>query len=634
MNLSNQDSDAHFSVLSEISLPENEETVLSTEEVVQDRSAHSLEALYKIRSENPSNILISYININSIRNKMQNLSTLLQNKVDILAIAETKLDESFPTSQFMLEGYAKPYRLDINRHSGGLLVYVNENIPSCIKKDFNIDSDLQIIPFELNLRKQKWIVFSIYRPPKKCLKDFLSKLSTIIDFYTRNYVNILVMGDFNAEPHNSNLKMFMDKYDLYNHIKEKTCWKSSSGSCIDLVMSNKKFSFKHSGAAETGLSDHHLLVYTMLKTTFTKLGPRKYTYRNYKNYDVDKFLRELDITLRTFENLNYEIFQEVLISLLNQFAPLKTRYLRANNKPHVTKTLRKAIMKRSRLKNIANKTKNPKDQANYRTQRNLVCNMNKKAREFFLNRNDPSLQCKTFWKACKPYFSDKGSDSRGKILLLENENILTNDYDIATVFNKFFSNITGSLAIPRWNLGFSSSSNDPVTCAIEKFKDHPSILSIEGRFETENAFEFSHVTVEEVYEEITRLDSSKKTSGDIPIKVLKDVATVSAPALTHCFNVGVDSSIFPDELKIADVVPVHKKDATTDKLNYRPISLLTTISKVFERLVHKQLLCFMQSKLSRYLCGFRKGYSTQYALLNLVHDWQKSLSKSEKSGRY
>ena len=263
-------------------------------------------------------------------------------------------------------------------------------------------------------------------------------------------------------------------------------------------------------------------------------------------------------------------------------------------------------MKRSRLKNIANKTKNPKDQANYRTQRNLVCNMNKKAREGN-NSNDPSLQCKTFWKACKPYFSEKGSDSRGKIILLENENILTNDYDIATVFNKFFSNITGSLAIPRWNLGFFSSSNDPVTCAIEKFKDHPSILSIEGRFETENPFEFSHVTVEEVYEEITQLDSSKKTSGDIPIKVLKDVATVSAPALTHCFNVGVDSSIFPDELKIADVVPMHKKDATADKLSYRPISLLTTISKVFERLVHKQLLCFMQTKLSSTFADLERG---------------------------
>ena len=128
------------------------------------------------------------------------------------------------------------------------------------------------------------------------------------------------------------------------------------------------------------------------------------------------------------------------------------------------------------------------------------------------------------------------------------------------------------------------------------------------------------------------LDSSKKTSGDIPIQLLKDIAIVSTLALTQCFNEGLDQCCFPDELKIADVIPVHKKDAPTDKMNCRPISLLASLSKVYEKLVYKQLLKFMQTKLSQYLCGFRKGYSTQYARFHIVHNWQKSLAKSGKIG--
>ena len=129
-----------------------------------------------------------------------------------------------------------------------------------------------------------------------------------------------------------------------------------------------------------------------------------------------------------------------------------------------------------------------------------------------------------------------------------------------------------------------------------------------------------------------QLDSSKKTSGDIPIKILKVAAEEISPYLTHCYNMALNTGKFPDELKIADVIPVHKKDDWTDKSNYRPISLLPSVSKIFEKLACKQLMSFMQAKLSKYLCGFRKGYSTQYALFNLVQNWQKSLANLGKIG--
>ena len=94
-------------------------------------------------------------------------------------------------------------------------------------------------------------------------------------------------------------------------------------------------------------------------------------------------------------------------------------------------------------------------------------------------------------------------------------------------------------------------------------------------------------------EEILRLNSNKKVSGSFPTKVLKHVATECAPVLTKCFNNALINSEFLDELKLADIVPIHKKGDTSNKANYRPISLLPTASKVFERLIAEQLTHYM-----------------------------------------
>ena len=215
---------------------------------IEKSDTTNMSRLFNIRTKCPKNVIISYLNINSIRNKLNSLDTLLNGKVDVLIVAESKLDSSFPDRQFIMKGYKKPFRLDIHEKSGGLLVYVNENTPSSILNEFTFDSEIQVVPFELNLRKQKWIIFSIYRPPKQSLKYFLSILSSSIDFYTRSYGNVIVIGDFNAEPRDPVLDCFMKTHGLYNHMKTKTCWKSSNGTCIDLILSNKKFSFQNTGA--------------------------------------------------------------------------------------------------------------------------------------------------------------------------------------------------------------------------------------------------------------------------------------------------------------------------------------------------------------------------------------------------
>ena len=116
-----------------------------------------------------------------MRNKFTDLQTIINGNVDIVSIAETKLDASFPSAQFTLEGYHTPYRLDINDKSGGIPVYVEFSILSCSLSFEELGISIQAIPVEINLRKEKRLVISIYRPLSQNSEYFLNSLTKIID---------------------------------------------------------------------------------------------------------------------------------------------------------------------------------------------------------------------------------------------------------------------------------------------------------------------------------------------------------------------------------------------------------------------------------------------------------------------
>ena len=107
--------------------------------------------------------------------------------------------------------------------------------------------------------------------------------------------------------------------------------------------------------------------------------------------------------------------------------------------------------------------------------------------------------------------------------------------------------------------------------------------------------------------EINSLNKSKPTSfNNIPIKLLMDTCDISSSYINTIYNNSITNSCYPSHLKWADITPVHKKDDRSLKSNYRPISILPSVSKIFERIIHDQILIFVQQYLSPYLCGFRK----------------------------
>ena len=156
--------------------------------------------LKKLRITNPQKVIISHLNINSIPNKFQGIMDLVANNVDIFLISETKIDNPFPTDQFCYHGYTAPHRKDRALGGGGLMLFVNEDIPSKLLTGHTLPENVEILCTEINLKKQKWVIIGIYNPPGMNNKYFMDNLSKTIDLYSTKYDRIVVMGDFNLEP--------------------------------------------------------------------------------------------------------------------------------------------------------------------------------------------------------------------------------------------------------------------------------------------------------------------------------------------------------------------------------------------------------------------------------------------------
>ena len=264
--------------------------------VVSERS------LKEIRTKNLNRIVLAHRNINSLRNKFHILSDQITGNVDVMVISETKLDDSFPESQFKIPGYSSPFRLDRHQNGGGIMVFVREDITAKFLS-FE-DKPIEALFIELNFRKKKWLLSCSYNPNKNNISNHLQRLRNSLDLYSEKYENIILIGDFNVSPEESHMETFCESYGLKNLTKVPTCYKNlQNPSCIDLILTYSPLSFQSSGLIETGLSDFHKMTVTVMKTTFQKLDPKIIHYRDYRKYCNDSFRQDLLSTL-IMENIN------------------------------------------------------------------------------------------------------------------------------------------------------------------------------------------------------------------------------------------------------------------------------------------------------------------------------------------
>ena len=228
----------------------------------------------------------------------------------------------------------------------------------------------------------------------------------------------------------------------------------------------------------------------------------------------------------------------------------------------------------------------------------------------------------------KPLFGDKGG-AKDSIVLVKNDKIISEEAEVAQTFNDFFGNTVNSLGIAenKFLLTAIENTEGDVENAIKMYEIHPSIISIKEHVKVDSQFSFSSVNIEEIRSEIKNLNPKKAgTFMNIPTKQLKQVCDVVCEPLMTIWNKEViHNKKFPEKLKLADISPIFKKLENILVENYRPVSVLPIVSKVFERIMDKQTNAYIEKFLSPYLCGYRKGYSCQYALLAMIEKWKMSL---------
>ena len=571
-----------------------------------------------MRNKNLNRLLFAHININSIRNKFDQVLAGIKNNIDVLMISETKLDSTFPKMQFHFEEYCV-YRLDRNEHGVGILVYVREDIPSKLIPMQN--SSIEGLFIELNLRSKKWLSACSYNPHRSLISEHLSITGKNLDLFSAKYENIFLMGDLNAEPHDSYLKDFCDIYSLKNLIKVPTCFKNPDRpTCIDVMLTSSYRSFHNSCVVETGISDFHKMTVTVMKTHFKKREPKVIQYRDFSNF-LEIEYREFLIELAHDPNQSYEMFLQRSKEALDIRAPLKSKYLRSNHSPFMNKDISKAIMNCTRLRNKFWKSRSDESKLAYNKQRNYCLSLARQTKRVSYNNLDHKniIDNKSFWKHVKPILTDKNPRSN-KITLVENESIIEEPDKIAETFNNFFANAVSNLNIPRY-VDSSASFNhfdDEILCIVGKYKNQPSVVAIKNK-NIQSQFSFRPIPKTEIYKEILNLDISKAPQdSNIPTKVVRGNADIFAEVLFTEFERSLEIDNFITSMKIANVTPVHKKGSQSEKGNYRPVSILPNLSKVFERCIYKQISEYFENILSKYQCGFRKGHSAQHCLIALL----------------
>ena len=383
------------------------------------------EDLRKIRKNNFRKLIFAHLNINSIRNKFDTLANLVKGNIDILMISETKVDDSFPRGQFFINGFSAPFRLDRNKNGGGIMLFIREDIPATLKSIEN--PPIEAFFVELTIKKKKWLLSCNYNNHNRNLENHLSALAKSLDSYVPKYDHFLILGDFNSKVTDKLMKEFCENYNLKSLINVPTCYKNPERpTCIDLCLTNSPRNFQSSCVVETGLSDFHKMTIIVNKSWYQKLDPRVINYRDYKRFSNQSYLSELTIKLshQSFEDDDPSKFLNVCLSVLNQHAPRKKKFVRGNQAPFMNKNFSKATMIRSKLRNYFLKNKSEESRVKYTKQRNYCVSLLRKTKkDYYSNLNVRDIcDNKKFWSTVKPFLSDKIKNNE-KTTLIENDNI-------------------------------------------------------------------------------------------------------------------------------------------------------------------------------------------------------------------
>lgn len=545
-------------------------------------------------------------NIRSIRHNFDLFMVALKRlkiTFDIIILTECWLSENpYP---LQMSGFSCFSTTRIINQNGGVVAYVN-NLWSPKICEPEIDEAECLLVALPNIK-----ILGIYRSPSfKKTDKFLCSLHNLLVSFNRKE-HVLVTGDININIlESSNVKTseyldLMAELDLQQAISVPT----RLDSCLDHIFIRADTHHIVGAVCKSDITDHNMILLglSMAREDSNSKQSRRLSKINFKRVSEDLAKEDWNNVLNSCDvNLASEQFNETLQTLITKHC---TSYYTSRSKqilkPWITPGLKRCMLHRDKLHLDLRKFPNdPTREFVYKRYRNFCNNLLHKlkcqyqSQELQKNKSNP----KNLWKSLKNICSIYSNPSKNSDLLSVSSNAnsslnFCNEY-FANVGNKFAQTILNKLSKSESELAKSMSS---LTSNIKSFFLHPT-----------NTCEVDKI--------ITQLknDSAPGIDG-IQASLIKSIKSHILEPLTYILNLSLSSGVFPTSWKTACVIPIHKSGCTFSPENYRPISLLTIFSKILEKIVNNQLIKFISTHLHPHQFGFRPGYSTEDAVLQLTN---------------
>ena len=567
---------------------------------------------------------LGFFNVFHLANKVDEINIHLNNKTEpfhIFGLNETRLKDHHDDSLLHISNYII-HRRDSNptlKHTG-VAAYVHTSIHHLVSRRKDLEDDsIECLWLEVKEQNRRsHLIGIVYRNPDEVLFDWYNKFIQMSDTIGFSEKNVHLLGDFNIDllRKDNTWECTQELVGLKQFVPpRRTRIDTVTGreSLLDHIYSNCPKLISNANVDDLGLSDHFPISCNLnLSIAPTRRSHTTVTYRSFKHFNQSLFYHDLEIAKfhRVFNETNpnaamdtwYEVFMEVL----DKHAPMRTRRVKqAVMPPWITPEVIKAT-------DLKKKLKKEKKTDEFKVQRNIVKKLVRNAKRSYCNSIiTNSNDTRAIWKALSVITSNGGKVSNTMPAHINAESL-----------NKHFLSVSESL--------ITNSNSDNYEC--------PPLLRnfCDSRTSEQDPFRIPLLAVHEVGKFISSMKNKKSSGSDgISPKVLKMALPYIVESLTYIYNLCIEQNTFPDKLKHAKVIALPKpKRDLSDVNNYRPISLLSTLSKPLEKHIHNHLLKYLESRKLLYArqSGFRPSYSCHTALTRLVDSWLNNINIKKLTG--
>lgn len=518
---------------------------------------------------------------------------------------------------------------------GGSAIFIK----NCYKFDiinlsqYSKEGVLEIVGIDVNIFHELYRIIGLYRPPGSNINVFIDYLTKITELLCSNNKrsNLIFIGDFNLDilkkdPNRHKLIVFLKEFGLRYIIDQPTRVTPLTASAIDNIFINKTLAEKHfsSSVIQSAISDHYAISLT-IQLPYNK----NVTFRNKieKRIINDQTLRTLKISLKNESwldvleeedtNVKFSKFMSTFKFYFDHNCPLEIKYTtQLNKKSKKVQWINKEVSeKKNMLLFLENLYKSsPLDlrvKNVYLKHRLEYIEILSNAKRDYYRKKLINSSCivSDTWKIVN---SDLGRLSKSKPFnkdLLTTGGKITDPESICKEFNRYFINLPKTLAEKHNNTPF-------------KFK---------GKVVRDSIY-LSPTNSQEITKIVSNLKNSFSTGADgLNTKVIKSVIYEILDPIVNITNNILLSGIFPDELKIAKIIPIYKKGTTQSVENYRPIAILPILSKIIEKVIYSRLVSFFEEKkvIFQNQHGFQKNKSTLTAIVSFLNEVIDGRDKNE-----